>query len=276
MSGDKVEVSLPFALRVEAFKDNPDRFAFLSGPLVLAGEVDTRKPFPAIVAEKERTLASLKPVAGRANTLAGPAEIFRIPGEKNGGEILEPFYKIYDRRYETYWDRFTPEQWQTRQEEYRKELARQKELEARTVDYVNAGEEQNERDHNLKGENMETRDFNDRNFRFANTNGWFSWELKVLPEQPQELSVALFGGGRGGSGYDIFVDDTKIASERLGGFGGNGRAQPAGAKSYPLSAEMLKGKQKIILKFQTPPGMRGGSVSSVRVLKAVTEVGSGK
>ena len=85
MSGDKVEVGLPFALRVEAFKDNPDRFAFLSGPLVLAGEVDTRKPFPAIVAEKESALASLKPVASRANTLAGPAEIFRIPGEKNGG-----------------------------------------------------------------------------------------------------------------------------------------------------------------------------------------------
>lgn len=275
-SGDTVEIRAPFSLRIEAFRDNPDRFAFMYGPLVLAADVDTRKPFPVIVGDKGTLVASLQPVAGKANTFAGPAEEFRIPGEKNEGVTLEPFYRLYNERYETYWDRFTPEQWQARQEDYRKELARQKELEARTVDLVNAGEEQNERDHNMKGENTEVRDFNDRKFRFANTNGWFSWELKVLPNQPQELSVGMFGGGRGGSAYDIFVDDTKLGSERLGGFGGNGRPQPPKPKVYHLSAESLKGKDKIVLKFQTPNGMRGGSVSSVRVLKAASEVSSGK
>src|SRR5206468_1081375 len=45
-TGDTVEIAMPFGLRIEAFKDNPDRFAFLDGPLVLAAEVDTRKPFP--------------------------------------------------------------------------------------------------------------------------------------------------------------------------------------------------------------------------------------
>jgi len=276
-TGDTVEIRAPFNLRIEAFKDNPDRFAFMYGPLVLAADVDARKPFPVIVGDKGTLVASLKPVAGKANTFAGHAEEFKIPGEKNEGVTLEPFYRLYNERYETYWDRFTPEQWQTRQEDYRKELARQKELEARTVDLVNAGEEQNERDHNMKGENSDVRDFNDRKFRFANTNGWFSWELKVLPIQPQELSIGMFGGGRGGSAYDIFVDDTKLASERLGGFGGgNGRPQPPEPKVYPLSAALLKGKDKIVVKFQTPNGMRGGSVSSVRVLKGPSEVSSGK
>ena len=249
----------------------------MDGPLVLAAEVDTRKPFPAIVAEKPALLASLKPVPGKPDTFAGPPDLFLIPGEKGGsGVTLEPFYKLYDRRYETYWDRFTPEQWQAKQQDYQKELARQKELEARTVDYVNAGEEQNERDHNLKGDNTETREFNDRSFRFANTNGWFSWELKVLPGQPQELSVALFGGGRGGSAYDIFVDDTKIATERSEGFGGFGRNQPPPPKVYPLSAALLQGKSKVVVKFQTPKDARGSSVASVRILKPSTEVSSGK
>jgi Uncharacterized protein conserved in bacteria len=275
-SGDTVEIRTPFNLRIEAFKDNPDRFAFMYGPLVLAADVDARKPFPVIVSDKETLVASLKPMAGKPNTFAGAAQEFRIPGDKNEGVKLEPFYELYKDRYETYWDRFTPEQWVARQEEYRKEVARQKELEARTVDFVNAGEEQNERDHNMRGENTEVRDFNERQFRFTNTNGWFSWELKVLPEQPQELSIAMFGGGRGGSAYDIFVDDTKLASERLGGFGGNGRPQPPEPKVYHLSAESLKGKDKIVLKFQAPDGMRGGSVSSVRVLKAPSEVSSGK
>jgi DUF1680 family protein len=274
-SGDTVEVRLPFDLRIEAFRDNSDRFAFMTGPLVLAGEVDTRKPFPVIVGSKESLVAGLKPVAGKPNTFA-TSELFQVPGETQHQEILEPFYKLYHERYETYWDRFTPEQWAVRQEDYRKELARQKELEARTVDYVNAGEEQNERDHNLVGKNTETRTFNDRTFRFADTNGWFSWELKVLPGQPQELSVALFGGGRGGSGYDIFVNDTKIATERLGGFGGNARGQAPEPKVYQLTPDLLKQKEKIVLKFMALRDMRGGSVSSVRVLKSGSQETSAK
>jgi DUF1680 family protein len=267
-SGDRVEIAFPLGLRLEAFKDNPDRFAIMAGPLVLGGAVDTRRPFPAIVADKATLLAGLKPVAGNPNTFRGPADLFLIPGEKaEGGVVLEPFYRLYDRRYETYWDRFTPEQWQSRQTEYAKELARQKELEARTVDFVNAGEEQNERDHKMKGDNTDTREFNDRTFRFAGTNGWFAWELKVLPGQPQELSVALGGGGRGGSALDIFVDDSRLATEHPGG---SGQRPGFNTKTYPLSADLLQGKERITVKFQAPENMRGASVSTVRILKPAT------
>ena len=34
-SGDTVEISMPFSLRTEGFSDNPRRFAFMNGPLVL-------------------------------------------------------------------------------------------------------------------------------------------------------------------------------------------------------------------------------------------------
>lgn len=268
-SGDTVEIDMPFSLRTEAFKDNSKRFALLNGPLVLCADVDTRKPFPSIVAEPGTLLASLKPIAGKPNTFAAPPEIFRVPGDSVGrGVILQPFYEAYNDRYEVYWDRFTPAEWQQKQAEYEKELARQKEIEARMVDYVNAGEEQNERDHNFKGENTDTRDFNDRTLRFANSNGWFAWDLKVLPSQAQELSVAFGGGGRGGSALDIFVDDTKVGTERLSGFG---RTPGANAKAYPLSAELLKGKEKIQVKFQAPPDARGGSIYSVRILKPAAE-----
>jgi hypothetical protein len=177
---------------------------------------------------------------------------------------LEPFYKMHgDRRYEVYWDRFTPAQWQAREAEYQANLARQKEIEARTVDSVTAGEEQNERNHKMKGENTDTRDINERMLRFASTNGWFSWEMKVLPGQPQELNVA-FGGGRGGSSLDIYVDNTKLATEQLTGFG---RQPGSNSKVYPLSAELLKGKGMITVKFQAPSDSRGGSVYSVRIMK---------
>ena len=266
--GDTVEITMPFTLRTESFHDNPDRFAFMDGPLVLGAAVEARKPFPGVVAEKQTVVASLKPIAGKPDTFAGPPDIFLVPGEANGEKVtLEPFYKLYNRRYEVYWDRFTPEQWQAKQETYKVEQARQKELEARTVDYVNPGEEQNERDHNMKGEKTDTREFNDRSFRYANTNGWFSWDLKVLPDKQQELRVAL-GGGRSGSAVEIYVDDTKLATEQLTG----GRGQPgSNFKVYPLSAELLKNRDKITVKFQAPENSRVGAVFGVRVLKPATE-----
>jgi DUF1680 family protein len=268
-TGDSFEVAMPFTLRLEGFKDNPDRFAFMDGPLVLAAEVEDHKPPPGIVADKAAVLASLKPEPGKPTIFRGPAELFREPGESGGATVrLQPFYKLYNCRYETYWDRFTPEQWQTRQEEYAKEMARQKELEARTVDLVKAGEEQDERDHNFARERTDTREFNDHTFRFAETNGWFAWELKVLPDQAQELSVELGRGGRGGSGLEIFVDGTKLETDQPSEAG-----QPPGlnTRNYPLSAELLKGKQKITVRFQAPVGRRGTSVSTVRVLKSVSD-----
>ena len=40
---------MPFSLRTEGFVDNPNRFAFLNGPVVLAAQVEPGKPFPAAV-----------------------------------------------------------------------------------------------------------------------------------------------------------------------------------------------------------------------------------
>jgi DUF1680 family protein len=119
-NNDTVEITLPFSLRTEAFKDNPNRFAFLNGPLVLCAEVDTSKSMPAIVAEEAKLLANLKPVAGKPNTFFGPSDVFRIPGgQSDSGVTLEPFYKMHDnRRYIVYWDRFTSAQWREKEAEY--------------------------------------------------------------------------------------------------------------------------------------------------------------
>jgi DUF1680 family protein len=267
-TGDRVLVKMPFHLRTEAFRDNPNRFALLYGPLVLCASVEARKPFPAVVADERTLLASLKPIAGRPNTFTGPANIFMVPGEEVGHSVvLAPFYQAYNEHYVTYWDRFSSEQWAARQQEYKRELAARQEIEARTVDYVQAGEEQNERDHNLLGEFMDTRDFSDRTWRFANTNGWFAWELKVLPNRAQEL-VVEFGGTRGATTPTLLVDDVKLSAEPS-----DTPAAERGprTKVYPLSADFLKGKAKITAKFQAPPDARGGSVASVRILKPAAD-----
>jgi uncharacterized protein len=264
-SGDTVEVTMPFGLRTEAFRDNPNRFAILNGPLVLCAQVDPHNPFPAVVADEPTLLASLQPVASRPNTFSGSADVFLNVDETSHGVTLEPFYKASNENYEVYWDRFTPAEWKAKKADYQAELVRLKALDARTVDFVNAGEEQNERDHNLKEENTDTRDFNEHQFRIVSTNGWFSWELKVLPDQAQELSVIFGRGGHGGSAFDVLVDGTHVASEHPGS---SGEGPGLETKVYPLSAELLKNKEKVTVRIQAAPQMRGGAIASARILKA--------
>ena len=139
-------------------------------------------------------------------------------------------------------------------------IARGQSVEPQTVDSVIAGDEQNERDHNLKGEQTETQQLNNHTYRVAGTNGWFSWELKVLPDVPQELDIE-FGGEqrRPPDAVDIFADETKLAVVRLAG--------GPRAEYYSLTNGLLKGRTAITVKFQAAAGLRVGGVANVSVVK---------
>ena len=262
-TGDTVDLALPFTLRTEGFRDNPQRFAFLHGPLVLCAQVDLGKPYPAIVAEENRVLASLRPVADQPSTFTGPAEIFRRAGETAGpGVTLEPFYKLHgNRHYVVYWDAFTPAQWQAKEAAYQLELAQQRELDARTIDAVQPGEEQNERDHKLQGERHGSGDFGGHKWRHA-PNGWFSWEVKVLPDQPQELRVTYWGSDVGRV-FDVLVDGEKLATQRLN----NNRPDQLYDEVQPLPESLTRGKQHVTVRFQAHPGNTAGGVFGLRVMR---------
>jgi hypothetical protein len=259
--GDRIEIKMPYELREEGFADKPERGAVMDGPLVLGAEMDMKKPNPGIVSAPGKWLGELRPVANETATFAGP--VFRIPGEEKAESLtLEPFYKLYRRNYEVYWDQFTPEQWQGREKEYAAEVEKRRQMEARTVDSVNPGEEQNERDHNQKGEKSGSGDFGDHFYRDAAEGGWFSWDLKTLPDGPQDLVLTYWGEDRGRQ-FDIIVDGQKLAAEHL-------TASHPGVyfdQVYPLPAALTKGKQKVTLRIQGANTWVGG-VFGARVMKA--------
>jgi DUF1680 family protein len=264
-TGDTVQVSMPFTLRVEGFRDNPNRFAFLYGPLVLCAEVKAGKPFPAVVAEEGKMLAGFKPSVGKPNTFSCSSGVFRIAGETDSPVVtLEPFYKMQgSRRYEVYFDRFGEAAWQAKEEEYRAEQERRRELEARSVDFVTPGDEQNERDHRLQGDRTNSGDFSDRRYRHAVDGGWFGYALKVLPDAPQELWVTYWGSDSGGRDFDILVDGEKIATERLVG------RKPGQFFDavYPLPEELTRGKKSVTVRFQAHPGNFAGGIFGLRVMR---------
>jgi len=264
-SGDTVEVSMPFSLFMAGFRDNPQRLAFLHGPLVLCAEVEPKGPYPNIVAEEGQLLAALKPVPGRPSTFAVSPEVLRTAGGQPArGVTLEPFYAMHgNRRYVVYWDVLTPAQQQAKEEENRAEQARQKELDARTVDSVAPGDEQNERDHKQQGEQTAAGEFGGRQWRHATDGGWFSWEVKVLAEGPQELRVTYWGSDGGNRVFDVLIDGQKLATQRLQ----NNKPGNFYDEVYALPAEMTKGKDKITVRFQAHPGAWAGGVFGVRVVK---------
>jgi DUF1680 family protein len=258
--GDKIEIQMPFALREEAFAGKPDRAAVLDGPLVLAAEVDRRQPAAGVVGTPSAWLASLQPVVDKPETFRAA---FRVPGRSEPETLtLEPFYKIYRHNYEVYWDDFTPEQWAQKEKEIADQAEQKHRIEARTVDSVNPGEEQNERDHNQKGEHSNAGDFGDHFYRDASENGWFSWDLKVLPGAPQELVLTYWGSDRGRQ-FDLLIDGKKLATERL-------NASHQGVyfeQTYPLPPELTQGRDKVTLRVQGSNTWVGG-VFGVRVLKS--------
>jgi DUF1680 family protein len=262
-SGDTVQISLPMSLRTEAFRDNPNRLAFLYGPIVLCGTARAEGIFPAVVTPPAGTARGWTPVPGKAMTFRSAPGAFRVPGAEAPVTVtLAPFFREYKERTIVYWDRFTEDQWRARAAAYRTQQEQLRALEARTVDVVRPGEEQNERDHKLAGLNHGSGDFGDRKWRHA-PDGWFSYEVKVLPGLAQGLSCTYWGSDVGPRTFDILIDGKLLTTQTLN----RNRPEVFYDETYPLAPEMLAGKERITVRFQAGPGRTAGGLFGLRILK---------
>ncbi len=264
-TGDVIEIALPMKIHTEGFADNPDRFAFLYGPLVLCTALNSNtSDMPALISQaKPQSLVSALKPAGNQSFLADPS-LFRTPRPDDPAVMFTPFYKSAHNRYMVYMDLFTEEQWQQKQAALRAEQEKQRELEKLTVDYVQPGFEQNERDHHQAGVSSAFGDFGEHKWRDARDGGWFSYELKLDGSATPSLAVTYWGSDGGGREFDILVDGVKIATQRLA----NNDPQKFFVVKYPLKPSIVNGKQHITVKFQAHPGMMAGGIFDCRVVKS--------
>ncbi len=263
--GDRVSLSMPFSLRTEGFKDNPKRFAFLDGPVVLSAEVKPGKVFPAIVSETEDVTAALKPVSGKASTFTVPGSLLRVPGQSNVADlVLEPFYKMHEgRSYMVYWDRYTVPEWKVKEDQFAAKKKAEEEMAARTLDRVEIGNDDNEKQHKLSGEKTGAGPYGDRFWRHASDGGWFSYQLRVQPDKAQKLEVTYWGSDVGPRTFDILVEGTKIGTQTLN----NNHPNEFFDVAYEIPAELTKGKDVVTVRFQAQPGNMAGGVFGCRILK---------
>ena len=271
---DQVEILLPMKLHTEFLPGTANEIALLYGPIVLAGELGTSampSPFaqrqteysklaapaaPVFVGDSQTLLKQIQPAADRPLTfftrgLGRPADV-----------TLIPFYELHRQRYSVYWKLLSESEWKTQEAELALAEARRVAEEARVVDVVNPGESQSETDHKFLGGDTQTGDFNGHKWRHA--SNWFSYELKVLPDQPQQLVATFWGSDAGRREFDVVVDGKVIATQKLE------MNQPGEffEAAFLLPAELTHGKESITVKLVAHPGKLAGGLFGLRVVQA--------
>ncbi len=267
-SGDSIALVMPKTLHLEPTADNPKRAAIMWGPIVLAGDLgpdptrgneDVPPPpveVPAMVGTADRPLTQwLKPVADEPGT-------FRTEGVGRDRDVtLAPFYRVQHRVYAAYWDFYTPGEWEKHTTEIADERERVRRMEAATIGFLQPGVAQVERDHNQQGENTSISRVDGRPGRTG--RGWFSYDLPVDQQGPTTLVVTYQTDARRARTFDILVDGQRIA-------------QPAFERTsvsrfldveYPIPADVVRGKQKVTVRFQATNGNDIAAVFGLRTIR---------
>ncbi len=269
--GDSVELVLPKTLRTEPLPDNPNRVALMWGPLVLAGDLgqeQERRRGPDRSAEPQAPVlvAAALPVENWLKPVTGKPGMFRTSGVGLTSDVdFLPFYQLPRRRYAIYWDVFTPQEWKKKSEAYAAEEERKKKLEASTVAFAQPGQMQTERDFNQQGEDTSPIQLLGHYGRRGSK--WFSLDLPVDTAHPMTLLVTYSNEARRNGTFDVLVDGTKVgqqATER--------RSPEQDIRffdvEYALPPQLVKGKQKVTVRFEAADGNEISGVFGIRMIRA--------
>jgi hypothetical protein len=273
--GDTLDIEIPMTLRVEPLPGDPKTVAIFYGPIALAGELGTQGLDKLnLYTKKQLDLANV-PTPDVPVLLCDPADLpkhiepvpgkpltFRTKGIGRPNDVtLSPYYSLHHQRFTVYWRCFTEADWKAKQAEIEKANAARKAYEARIVDEVRPGEQQPETDHNFKDDRSNSGNFRDRAWR--DTRGWFSYDVKVSPDQPMTLRCTYWGNDDGNRAFDILVDGQKIAEQKLD----KNKPGKFFDVDHAIPAALTQSKQKVTVKFQAHKDAIAGGLFGLLVLK---------
>lgn len=225
--GDRLHVDLPMHLCAETTPDGKPQYSFLYGPIVLAAKTGTDRQdgmyaddsrgghiangpkipasqMPAIIGSANDILQHLIPVAGK------PMQ-FKLTGltlSNFEGMILQPFYQLYECRYQIYFPLFSQQEWAQQQEEIAAQEKAKMELEAKTVDKIFCGEQQSESDHFFRGNGS----WNgaEEGIHWRQSRGAFSYRMKT--DKAKTLRLKGFAAREG---FTVTIGDTLLGTFHL-------------------------------------------------------------
>ncbi len=269
-TGDEIALVLPKTLRLEPLPDNPRRAAILWGPLVLAGDLgaedhrDLQRDDVSGLWKVPVLVAAERPVAEWLQPVAGKPGQFRTAGVGRDREVdLMPFYRLHRRTYAVYWDLFTPAAWEEQQAQYEARREQQRQLQAATVAYAQPGEMQPERDFNYQAaDGAQVVRLVGRPGR--RTGSWFSFDMPVQPDRPMALIVTYNRDEWQRRTFELQIDGKRLAEQTVE------RRGPLlfFDVEYPIPPELIRGKQKVTVRFQATGGNETAAVFGIRMIRA--------
>ena len=261
-SNDKIEFTTALSFYTQAMPDNPDRQAVFYGPVLLAGVLGNKEPasldVPVFISSKPDVNNWIKK-ANNTSLLS-----FETMNASTSGSVkLIPFNTTEDEYYTLYWDVFTPENWAVQQKKYEAAKQKQKELDARTVDNLRIGEMQPERDHELVAEKSVTGDEHNKKWRLASDSGFITFNMKVDSSLFNTLVCTYWGMDNRGRVFDIFVNDTMVATEDLNNY----KESKFYDIAYAIPKAIPKDKRMVKIKIVPKSKNAAGPLYGAKIIK---------
>lgn len=261
--GDVVAIALPLELRIEATPGDANTVAIMRGPMVMAADLapttaDWDSPDPAMVGENLLSgftpVPNVERVAYNAHGVVRPTDLTFVP-----------FYSQYDRRSAVYFKRFTADQWKVEEAAFIADQERLRDIASRSVDVMQLGEMQPERDHNLVSEISYPVNYRGRHGRDARSGGYFEFTMQAKPG-PLVLMATYWGDERGQT-FDILVDGVLLTTQQLR----NNKPGKFFDVEYPLPEKLTNGKSSIEVRFVPHEHSTAGPVFGVRLFTQKTD-----
>ena len=204
----------------------------------------------------ENLLNEIKPVEDKPLHFTAPKLFYP---ETYSELVLQPFYKIHEKRYSIYFKKQTPEglaEVQRKLEEKQKAEAYLREI---TLDFVAPGEQQPESDHGILSKNSNSGLNQNKHWRDA--TGWFSYDLRNKEAKAKTLRVTYFGKDSGRK-FKIMINGTVIAEPHLKGTRGNDFFEV----DYTIPQELAANNEILTVRFEAKEGSTTAGIYGVRLL----------
>ena len=282
--GDVVDITFPMHNSVKYLPNLPQCIALMHGPIMLAMKTGT-EDLVRLIADDSRfgQLAvgkklpvdqapilinnNLEDIANQLHPIAGKPLHFTLTTrmENEIRNELMPFFELHDSRYMMYWLALSENSYKGYLDNLAKREQERQALEDRTVDKVQPGEQQPESDHFMETDRSNVGNTNDVFYRDASDGHYFSYLLQTGGQTELSLRLKYWGVGEWKSHeFDILVDDVVVTSVNNTG---KYRISEFKYETYPIPAELLKGKKQVRVKFQAKPRKQIGEIYEVRLVK---------
>ena len=282
--GDVVDITFPMHNSVKYLPNLPQYIALMHGPIMLAMKTGT-EDLVRLIADDSRfgQLAvgkklpvdqapilinnNLEDIANQLVPVAGKPLHFTLTTrmENEIRNELMPFFELHDSRYMMYWLALSENSYKSYLDNLAKQEKERQALEERTVDKVQPGEQQPESDHFMETDRSNVGNTNDVFYRDASDGHYFSYLLQTGGQTELSLRLKYWGVGEWKSHeFDILVDDVVVTSVNNTG---KYRISEFKYETYPIPAELLKGKKQVRVKFQAKPRKQIGEIYEVRLVK---------